>query len=103
MTSFTILECEKARDFIAQHNPIIVDIRDAAAYQQGHIPGAQHVPPAKLADFAAQQEKNQAVLVCCYHGISSQQAARFLVDQDFTDVYSLAGGFCAWAEVRALN
>ncbi len=100
MTSFTILECEKAPDFIAQHKPIIIDIRDAAAYQQGHIPNAQHIPPEKLADFAAQQEKNQAVLVCCYHGISSQQAAKFLAAQGFSDVYSLAGGFCGWAEAR---
>jgi thiosulfate sulfurtransferase len=35
-------------------------------------------------------------VVCCYHGISSQQAAQFLVSQDFTDVYSLDGGFTQW-------
>ena len=103
MTSFTILECEKASDFIVQNSPIIVDIRDAVAYQQGHIPGAQHVPPVNLFDFALQQDKNQPVLICCYHGISSQQAAKFLVDQGFTDVYSLAGGYCAWAEAAVVG
>jgi len=35
-------------------------------------------------------------VVCCYHGISSQQAAQFLISQDFTEVYSLDGGFTDW-------
>jgi thiosulfate sulfurtransferase len=42
------------------------------------------------ADFVA------PVVVCCYHGISSQQAAQFLISQDFTEVYSLDGGFTDW-------
>jgi thiosulfate sulfurtransferase len=36
------------------------------------------------------------VVVCCYHGNSSQSAAQFLVEQGFTEVYSLNGGFEQW-------
>jgi thiosulfate sulfurtransferase len=35
--------------------------------------------------------------VVCYHGISSQGAANYLIGQDFEDVYSLVGGFTDWA------
>ena len=36
------------------------------------------------------------VIVCCYHGISSQQAAQFLIHQGYDEVYSLDGGYEAW-------
>jgi thiosulfate sulfurtransferase len=36
------------------------------------------------------------VIVCCYHGVSSQQAAQFLIHQGFENVYSMDGGFEAW-------
>jgi thiosulfate sulfurtransferase len=41
-------------------------------------------------------EFDTPVIVCCYHGISSQQAAQFLIHQGFEEVYSLDGGFEAW-------
>jgi len=33
------------------------------------------------------------MVVCCYHGISSQGVAQFLVERGFDQVYSLEGGF----------
>ncbi len=32
----------------------------------------------------------------CYHGISSQGAAQYLINQGFDAVYSVDGGFEAW-------
>lgn len=43
-----------------------------------------------------QAEFDQPVLVMCYHGISSQGAAQYLVNQGFEEVYSVDGGFEAW-------
>jgi thiosulfate sulfurtransferase len=41
-------------------------------------------------------EFEQPILVMCYHGISSQGAAQYLVNQGFEEVYSVDGGFEAW-------
>jgi thiosulfate sulfurtransferase len=41
-------------------------------------------------------EFEQPILVMCYHGISSQGAAQYLVNQGFEQVYSVDGGFEAW-------
>jgi len=39
------------------------------------------------------------MLVCyCYHGNSSQGAARFFQERGIKNVYSMAGGFTAWLE-----
>lgn len=75
---------------------VIVDIRDANSFQTSHIPNAIHLTNESLADFLRDVDMDAPVVVCCYHGISSQQAAQFLVSQDFTDVYSLDGGFTDW-------
>lgn len=80
----------------------LIDIRDEKTYQQSHIPNAQHVTPDGLKDYAAKADKTTPVLVYCYRGFSSQQAALFLVKQGFTEVYSLEGGFEGW-NARASN
>ncbi|EEZ42274.1 thiosulfate sulfurtransferase GlpE [Photobacterium damselae subsp. damselae CIP 102761] len=42
----------------------------------------------------------QPVIVMCYHGISSQGAAQYLLHQGFEQVYSLEGGFEAWRRAQ---
>lgn len=81
---------------MADTDYVIVDIRDANTFINGHIAGAIHLTNESLPDFLRDADPDVATVVCCYHGISSQQAAQFLVSQDFTDVYSLDGGFTQW-------
>ncbi|CRR54182.1 Thiosulfate sulfurtransferase GlpE [Pseudomonas aeruginosa] len=38
-------------------------------------------------------------MVVCYHGNSSQSAAAYFIQQGFSDVYSLDGGFELWRSV----
>lgn len=98
MTSFSLLASEQAREFFNEQQPVILDIRDAASFQQGHIPNAIHMPSEQLADFASQQDKQQTVVVCCYHGNSSKQVAKILCEQGFANVYSLEGGYHGWQD-----
>ncbi len=74
----------------------VVDIRDANAFSGGHIASAIHLSNESIGDFMREADLDQPVVVCCYHGISSIQAAQFLLGQDFTEVYSLDGGFTQW-------
>lgn len=74
----------------------ILDIRDAQSYSMGRISGAKPLDNSNVQDFIANTSKNEHVIVCCYHGNSSQGAAQFLSEQGFTNVYSLDGGFEMW-------
>ncbi|MCD8513825.1 MAG: thiosulfate sulfurtransferase GlpE [Nitrincola sp.] len=74
----------------------IVDIRDAQSYQQSHISSAYNLNNDNLHVFLQQADLNTPLIVCCYHGISSQSAADYLASQGFSDVYSLDGGFEQW-------
>jgi thiosulfate sulfurtransferase len=94
--SFMHMQVEELAQVLNDKTHVIVDIRDASAFANGHITDAHHLTNESLADFLRDADLDAAVVVCCYHGHSSQQAAQFLVSQDFTKVYSLDGGFTQW-------
>lgn len=74
----------------------IVDIRDGQSFAAGHIPNATSLNNDNVAQFITTTNKDTPLVVCCYHGNSSQGAAQYLSEQDFKLVYSLDGGFEDW-------
>tara|TARA_B100000809_G_scaffold141804_1_gene139334 strand:+ start:2770 stop:3072 length:303 start_codon:yes stop_codon:yes gene_type:complete len=81
---------------MANKSHVVVDIRDANSFANGRIAEAINLSNESIANFLREADLDAPVVVCCYHGISSQQAAEFLISQDFTEVYSLDGGFTQW-------
>lgn len=89
----------QAMDLLSKHaSAQVIDVRDAEAYREGHIPGAQHLAMEALSEFCQSADKEQPILIYCYHGISSRAVAQHFVDQGFVTVYSLNGGFAVWQE-----
>lgn len=95
MTDFKRIPPEQAQTMRAS-GAVIVDIRDPHSYANGHISGSLHLDNHSLPDFIAAADLDQPLIVTCYHGHSSQSAAAYLVNQGFSDVYSLDGGFELW-------
>jgi thiosulfate sulfurtransferase len=96
MPDFKTISVTDAKALLELGNTQIIDIRDDASFQQAHIAGAQRIGNDNIDGFIAAGDKSQPLIVCCYHGISSQHAAQFLAEQGFGDVYSLSGGFEHW-------
>lgn len=76
----------------------IVDIRDEQSFAAGHIRNAVHLDNTRVANFIQDTDPDAPLIVCCYHGHSSQQASQYFVEQGFDEVYSLDGGFTEWVE-----
>tara|TARA_R110000787_G_scaffold63273_10_gene142552 strand:+ start:183 stop:515 length:333 start_codon:yes stop_codon:yes gene_type:complete len=93
---FKHMKISELQQVLTDESHVVVDIRDPGSFQSGHIPNAIHLSNDSLPEFLRTADFDAPVVVCCYHGISSQQAAQFLISQDFTDVYSLDGGFTDW-------
>ena len=53
-------------------------------------------PVTSTLQFFEDTPLDDALIVACYHGNSSQSAAAYLVGQGFSEVYSLDGGFELW-------
>ena len=78
----------------------IVDIRDRQSFEIDHMENAQHVTEENAKYFIDKTNKEQPLLVYCYHGNSSQIAAEYFSKNGFNQVYTLDGGFDIW---RAKN
>ena len=96
MGQFQHISVEATQALLAAGEAQLVDIRDEASFQNGHIPGARHLDNTSLQDFIIEGDPDVPVIVCCYHGNSSQPAAALLNDKGFEVVYSMDGGFEEW-------
>lgn len=95
--TFKHLDHATFRRWIEDDTPCeVVDIRDPLSFSSGHIPGSWHLDNATVGDFIDRTPQDHPVVVVCYHGHSSQQAAGWLAGQGYLEVYSLDGGFTDW-------
>lgn len=94
MTGFSHISVQDVAEFSG--DLAIVDIRDPQSFARAHMPKAMPLNNDNFAEFLAQTPKDKPVVVVCYHGVSSQQAAQVIAQQGFSSVYSLDGGFEAW-------
>ncbi len=96
MSDFSHLSCQQLVELQQTKEVAVVDIRDEASFNAGHIEGAYHLTNSSLADFMQQTDFERPVVVVCYHGVSSQGAAQYIAEQGYDEVYSMDGGFEAW-------
>jgi rhodanese-related sulfurtransferase len=97
-TGFERVDVAFARALIKDADPLILDTRDMGSYEQGHIEGAEFVNDSNISNFLMTTPKDKPVLIYCYHGNASQVRAQTFTDFRFKKVYSLDGGFEAWAK-----
>lgn len=95
---YRTISIEDARQLLTDETVTVLDIRDPVSFSDEHIENAVHAESIDMNKFLAEEDKNKPLLVYCYHGISSQSAAAFLIENGFTQVYSLEGGYAAWSE-----
>ena len=98
MTTFSNISVQDVASF--EGEVTIVDIRDPQSFANGHMPNAAPLNNDNFAAFVEQAPKNTPVVVVCYHGVSSQQAAQVIAQQGFETVYSMDGGFEAWRQAN---
>jgi rhodanese-related sulfurtransferase len=82
---------------IAAGRAPVVDVREAAEYATGHVPGARHVPLAELPGALDALRTADAIYVICAVGGRSMYACEWLHDQGVTQAINVAGGTKMWA------
>ncbi|MFM2486165.1 thiosulfate sulfurtransferase GlpE [Celerinatantimonas yamalensis] len=103
MEQFEHISVDDAKRLINEQGAVLADIRDDSAYQQSHVPGAIHLTNQSLMALLEEVAPETPVIVMCYHGISSQSAAQYLLQQGLDAVYSLDGGYEAWVKQADSN
>jgi thiosulfate sulfurtransferase len=79
----------------------IFDVRDMASYQRAHVDGAAHLSEERLLAWTRRLPKEAPVMIYCYHGNASKIYAQMFVDFRHTRVFSVDGGYEAFAAALA--
>ncbi len=94
-----LIDVDTMEKLIAKENPVILDIRDAASYSQGHIPGAMLLPLDGVdqnADRIAGFGRPIITYCSCPAEESSLSAAMIFQQAGAERVHVLIGGYRAW-------
>lgn len=79
---------------------IILDVRAAELFEEGHIKGATHMNfyATNFKRLVDRLDRNATILIYCQRGRQSPMARRVMEQMRFTDLYILQGGVHAWRE-----
>jgi rhodanese-related sulfurtransferase len=79
---------------------VLVDLRAANQFKDGHIAGARNLPGDQIAADAKSLEKlaSKTVVLYCGDGATTAAAQRTLARAGAKNVYSLRGGLDAWKQ-----
>jgi rhodanese-related sulfurtransferase len=94
------IDPEEVERTLGEDDPVVVDIRSPAAFEQGHIPGSRNIPFGELPDEVESLTDADHVVTVCPHGKASVQAARLIGSYEGTAdtrVDSMAGGLSEWS------
>jgi glyoxylase-like metal-dependent hydrolase (beta-lactamase superfamily II)/rhodanese-related sulfurtransferase len=75
---------------------LVLDVREPAEYDHGHVPGAVNLPQAELASRLPEIPVDREIMVICQTGLRAQRAAQFLLQRGFKDVVTIKGGTNMW-------
>ncbi|UII23726.1 rhodanese-like domain-containing protein [Fulvivirga ligni] len=89
-----LIEVEEFKQKLENNTDVlIIDVRECWEYEERNI-GAINYPLGELPQFLDQlpSDKTYEIIVHCESGRRSQQAAKYLKQQGFSNVCSLKGG-----------
>ena len=86
--SFNRISIKDAKDLLSKDDLILIDIRDYNSFNNGHIDNAIHVEDLNIQNFLKEKDKNDTILIYCYHG--------------FKNVFSMDEGYEGWTNINQI-
>lgn len=81
---------------LLDRHEILLDVRTAAEFENGHIEGAINIPLDELRSRLQEIDPGQKIYVYCQIGLRGYLAQRILLQNNYTSVFNIAGGFYLW-------
>jgi len=97
---YKCIHVQEAQELINDPGTVIVDIRDKVSFQAGNIPNSINLSNEDIVDFLDSTDRKAPLLIYCYHGINSKEAAEYFVNNGFHTVFSLDGGYSEFSQQK---
>ncbi|MGM0951606.1 MAG: rhodanese-like domain-containing protein [Pseudomonadota bacterium] len=95
------ISLEQADDAIKQAD-LLLDVRDADEYRQGHVPGAVNISRGllefKFSNDPSLENRDMKIVLYCKTSGRAALSAKALKQMGYRNVQSIAGGFDAWQD-----
>jgi rhodanese-related sulfurtransferase len=88
------------RDLDQKKGMVLMDVRSDKEYEQGHIPGAVHVPLSDIGNKVKKLKKDKELVVYCRNGNQSIWAIKRLMGMGYRNLNNLRGGYNAWKRLH---
>lgn len=97
-----MLSVTEAVVLMNRKSALVLDVREADEFAQGHLQGARNIPLSQLDARSKELEKfrDKPVLIVCQRGSRASKASRLLKAQNFSALNVLKGGMQAWQEAN---
>jgi sulfur-carrier protein adenylyltransferase/sulfurtransferase len=85
----------------ADEAPVLLDVREQQEYEQGHLPGAVHVPRGHLEtriEGAVPDRSRRVIAYCSTQNRSALAAVTMKEQLGYDDVAVMTGGFTLWRD-----
>ena len=76
--------------------PFVIDVRQSAEFEAGHVPGAIHIGVGELPERLDALPRDRAIATVCASGYRSSVAASLLRARGFDRVNAVRGGLPDW-------
>ena len=91
----------KAQELLNDPGTVIIDIRDKVSFQAGNIPNSINLSDDNIIDFLDSTDRKAPLLIYCYRGINSKDAAEYFVNNGFKSVFSVDGGYTEFSQQKS--
>ena len=91
------ISCQTLISLSNQDKALIIDIRDSASFDAGHITASKNVPSKDLLRRSNEINNNdKSIVLVCESGNVSKNAGETLKKEGFENVCTLKGGINEW-------
>ena len=97
---YKCIHLQKAQELLNDPGTVIIDIRDKVSFQAGNIPNSINLSNEDIIDFLDSTDCSAPLLIYCYHGINSKNAAEYFANNGFQSVFSLDGGYAEFSQQK---
>lgn len=96
------LSVQDATQLINRRHAVIIDLRPADEYKQGHLPHAKNISFEAMQAKPEQINKNKRVpiLLICQRGKHASKAQAILKQAGYAEVFTLEGGLEIWQKAK---
>jgi len=93
---FSRLTTVEAKHMMENGGAQIIDVRETWEYENGHVPGADHIPVNTVFARRSELSGDQDIIFVCAVGQRSALACEMAAAAGFTRLYNMEGGTEAW-------